>query len=152
MTNQHDCQCAPCECDPCACDTTTEATTTTQTANATPQAVSSMSTTIIDAPARVEETAHGWAITAAIPGCDDASAELTLKQNVLSLRAQPPVPTAHGRLIYSEFVRGNYAWTFLLPEEADREAIEAHVKDGVIRVHVPKLAAAQSRKITINAG
>jgi HSP20 family molecular chaperone IbpA len=47
---------------------------------------------------------------------------------------------------------GDYQRSFTLSDQIDREGIEASVKDGVLRLHLPKITEARKRKIEIKAG
>ncbi len=51
-----------------------------------------------------------------------------------------------------EFRASDYRRSFNLPAGVDRDRIEAHLEQGVLRLHLPKLAALQPRKIPIKAG
>jgi HSP20 family molecular chaperone IbpA len=55
-------------------------------------------------------------------------------------------------LAYAEYQVGDYQRAFTLSDQIDREGIEAVVKDGVLRLYLPKVTEAQRRKIAIKAG
>jgi len=46
---------------------------------------------------------------------------------------------------------GDYERSFTLSDEIDRDAIQASVKNGVLKLVLPKVAAAKSRKIAVTA-
>jgi HSP20 family molecular chaperone IbpA len=46
---------------------------------------------------------------------------------------------------------GDYQRSFTLSDEIDRDKIEAIVKNGVLRLHLPKAGPAKTRKITVKA-
>jgi HSP20 family protein len=56
------------------------------------------------------------------------------------------------RVVYADHRDGDYERTFHLAPEIDRTRIEAHVKDGVLRVRLPKSVQALPQKITVLAG
>jgi HSP20 family molecular chaperone IbpA len=71
----------------------------------------------------------------------------------LTLRARVPVPEQNGsRLVYAEYGTGDYERTFRLSSDIDRQKIEARVKDGVLRVRLPKAEHARTKKIAVLAG
>ena len=103
--------------------------------------------------ADIIENEHEFVIIADIPGADDKSVEITLERNVLTLRATPPVEQPEGfSLVYSEYAVGDFERSFVLSDQIERDAIQAKVKDGVLRLHLPKSRVAKAQKITVKAG
>ena len=53
-----------------------------------------------------------------------------------------------------EFSYTNYEQTYILPDEVDKEAISAHVEDGILSIELPKLAPEPEKKMdrTIEIG
>ncbi len=92
-------------------------------------------------------------VTADLPGCDQASVEITLEKGVLSLRGTPAPDTHEGfTLVYGEYEPGEYARTFTLPDEIDRDGVRAVVKNGVLTLTLPKAKAVLPRRIAVQAG
>ena len=92
-------------------------------------------------------------VLADIPGVGESNVDITLEKDVLSIYAkvEPEVPEKH-QLLLAEYGVGDYQRSFTLSNEIDREKIEAMVKNGVLRLVLPKAKAAQTRKITVQAG
>ena len=92
-------------------------------------------------------------VLADIPGVGESNVDITLEKDVLSIYAkvEPEVPEKH-QLLRAEYGVGDYQRSFTLSNEIDREKIEATVKNGVLRLVLPKAKAAQTRKITVQAG
>jgi HSP20 family molecular chaperone IbpA len=102
---------------------------------------------------QIFESPEALELVAEVPGADEANTELTLENNELTLRARVAENRANGsQLVYAEYRPGDYERTFRLSEGIDRQRIEAKVKDGVLRVRLPKAEHAQSKKITVLAG
>lgn len=102
---------------------------------------------------QVFESADAVELVAEVPGADESTTELTLENDELTLRARVPTPQENGsRLIYADYTPGDYERTFRLSSEIDRQKIEARVKDGVLRVRLPKADHARTKKITVMAG
>jgi len=102
---------------------------------------------------QIFESPEAVELIAEVPGADEQSTELTLHNDELTLRAKVPAPTENGtKLVYAEYGVGDYERTFRLSEDIDRQKIEARVKDGVVRVRLPKADHAQTKKITVLAG
>ena len=102
---------------------------------------------------QIFESPEALELVAEVPGADEANTELTLENDELTLRAKVAETNGNGgKLVYAEYGRGNYERTFRLSEGIDRQRIEAKVKDGVLRVRLPKAEQAQTKKITVLAG
>jgi HSP20 family molecular chaperone IbpA len=92
-------------------------------------------------------------LVAEVPGADESSTELTLNKDELTVRARvTPAEQNGSKLVYAEYGVGDYERTFRLSEDIDRQRIEARVKDGVLRVRLPKAEHVQPKKITVLAG
>lgn len=91
-------------------------------------------------------------VTADMPGVDEKSVDITLEKNVLTIygMVEPQFPEGQ-RLALSEYGVGDYQRAFTLSEEVDRDRINASVKNGVLRLVMPKAAAAKARKIEVKA-
>jgi HSP20 family molecular chaperone IbpA len=92
-------------------------------------------------------------VLADIPGVRESNVDITLEKDVLSIYAkvEPEVPEKH-QLLRAEYGVGDYQRSFTLSNEIDREKIEATVKNGVLRLVLPKAKPAQTRKIAVQAG
>ncbi len=100
--------------------------------------------------ADIIENEHEFVVIADVPGADDKAVEITLERNVLTLRATPPMEQPEGfSLIYSEYAVGDFERSFVLSDQIERDGIEARVKDGVLRLHLPKSKAAKAQKIVV---
>jgi HSP20 family molecular chaperone IbpA len=56
---------------------------------------------------------------------------------------------AEGAATYEEFTDVEYVRSFSVPQTIDVEKVEAELKDGVLRLHLPKSEAAKPRQIEI---
>jgi HSP20 family molecular chaperone IbpA len=91
-------------------------------------------------------------IVADVPGVSEKSVEITLEKDILTINAYvEPVEWEGYSLNYAEYGIGDYQRSFRLPDQIDRENIEAVLKDGVLRLFLPKAAQAKSRKIEVKA-
>lgn len=92
-------------------------------------------------------------LMADMPGVNEKSVDITLEKNVLTITGtvEPEVYKDHS-ITYSEYDMGDYQRAFTISDEVNREKIEASVKNGVLRVTLPKAEPAKVKKITIKTG
>jgi HSP20 family protein len=101
----------------------------------------------------IYETEDEIIVLADIPGASDKSTDITLEKNVVSISAfVDPTPSSGYELAYAEYEEGDYQRGFRLPDEIDRDKIEATVKDGVLQLRLPKSVSAKGRRIAVSAG
>jgi HSP20 family protein len=91
-------------------------------------------------------------LIADMPGVNETSVEINLEKNVLSIfgRVDEETYKDHKRA-YAEYGVGDYERTFTLSDEIDRDRIQATVKNGVLKLVLPKAEAVRSRKISVKA-
>ena len=87
-----------------------------------------------------------------MPGVDEASVDITLEKNVLEIygRVEPEIPEQL-KLSVSQYRIGDYHRTFTLSDEIDRDRIQANVKNGILRIVLPKSEKVKTRKIEVRA-
>lgn len=101
-------------------------------------------------PADIYETEQEIIIVADIPGSNEKTVDITLDKNILSFNAFiEPVRSDGYDIAYAEYEEGDYQRSFRLSDEIDRDKIEAAVKDGVLRLRLPKSQGAKTKKITV---
>lgn len=91
-------------------------------------------------------------LIADMPGVDDRSLDITLEKDTLTIdgRVEETVPEGH-RLRVTEYGTGDYRRVFTLSDEINKENIQATVKNGVLRLTLPKAEAVKTRKIPVKA-
>jgi HSP20 family molecular chaperone IbpA len=91
-------------------------------------------------------------VIADMPGVDETSVDIMIEKNVLTLygKVEADIPEKHV-LYLSEYGIGDYQRVFTLTDEVDREKIQATVKNGVLRIVLPKAEAVKTRKIAVKA-
>jgi HSP20 family molecular chaperone IbpA len=98
----------------------------------------------------IYETEDAIVLLTDMPGVEESSIDITLEKNVLTINGYVEVDTPDNySLAYAEYESGDYERSFNLSDEIDREKIEATVKNGVLRLHLPKAGPAKTRKITV---
>jgi len=102
----------------------------------------------------VVERPDAYLIALEIPGVDPSTIDISFEQNLLTVRGSKPMGFELGkdtelRVYSAERVVGNFERSVRLPEFVDGESIAAEFTHGVLFLTVPKMQAAQPRKIAI---
>jgi HSP20 family protein len=98
------------------------------------------------------ETKDAIVLLADMPGVDEKSIDITLEKNVLTLSGRVEPDTYEGyRAAYTEYEAGDYERAFTLSDEINRDRIEASVKNGVLRLTLPKAEPVKLRKINVKS-
>jgi HSP20 family molecular chaperone IbpA len=103
--------------------------------------------------ADIYETDQAIVVVTDMPGADENCVDITLEDNVLTINGyvEPKQPEGH-TLAYAEYEVGDFVRAFTLSNQIEQDGIEATVKDGVLRLYLPKVTEARKRKIAIAAG
>ena len=102
----------------------------------------------------VVERHDAYLIALEVPGVDPSTIDISFEQNILIVRGSKPMGFELGqntelRVYSAERVVGNFERAVRLPEFVDGENIAAEFKHGVLLLTIPKMQAAQPRKISI---
>lgn len=90
-------------------------------------------------------------LIADIPGADEKTVDVELEKNILKIygRVENGKIKDHA-LVFSEYEVGDYERTFTLSDEIDRDKIKATVKQGVLKLELPKAEKIKPKKIAIS--
>jgi HSP20 family protein len=100
----------------------------------------------------IHETKDAIVLTADMPGVDEKSIDITLEKSVLTLSGRVEPDTYEGyRAAYAEYEAGDYERAFTLSDEINRDGIEASVKNGVLKLTLPKAEPVKLRKINVKS-
>lgn len=97
------------------------------------------------------EKTNDIVIMADMPGVDEKSVDVTLEKDLLTIygKIEPDVPVNH-KLVVAEYGIGDYQRTFTLSSEIDKDHIHATLRDGVVKVVLPKAEKEKTRKIPVS--
>ncbi len=103
--------------------------------------------------ADILETQRGALLLVDLPGCDEKSVGVHVEEGVLTVtgRVERESFPDH-ELTYSEYRSGDFERSFSVSELINTETIEATVRDGVLRLVLPKVEAAKPKKIQVKVG
>lgn len=100
--------------------------------------------------ADIYQTNDKIVITLDMPGIDAEKLDVSLDKNVLTINGyMEPFQLEGYSLVWGEYDHGDYQRRFTLPDEIDRDGIEATMRDGVLTLTLPKADTAKIRKIAI---
>jgi len=100
----------------------------------------------------IYETDDKVFLVADMPGVDEKSIDINVEKNILTISGKVPEDKMEKHsLLYTEYEVGDFQRRFTLSNEINIEKIEAKVKDGVLRLVLPKLTPA-TKKIPVKAG
>ncbi len=95
---------------------------------------------------------HSLVVKADLPDVKREDINVTVENNVLTLRAErkPEQTIARERFQRVERQYGAFTRSFTLPTAVDAAAITASYKDGVLTIRLPRRADAKPKQITIS--
>jgi HSP20 family protein len=103
-------------------------------------------------PVDICEAEAELVVIADMPGVPMENVEIDLTGDQLTIRGRALVGNGgNGSVLLSEYREGDCYRQFNLSKAIDREKIEATMKDGVLKVVLPKTEAARPRKITVKS-
>ncbi|MGE5195575.1 MAG: Hsp20/alpha crystallin family protein [Deltaproteobacteria bacterium] len=99
------------------------------------------------------ETDQALLLVSDMAGVDEKGVDITVEKNILTIKGTvvSDVPAGY-KLSYEEYGVGDYERSFTLPNEIDRDGIQATIKDGVLTLTLPKAKQALAKKVTVAAG
>ena len=98
------------------------------------------------------ETEKEITLLADMPGVKAKDLNIDLHENVLSLDGEVKSPEGEDEMdVIREYRTGTYYRQFNLSQVIDQGKIDAEMKDGVLRLRLPKVEAATPRKIAVKS-
>jgi len=90
-------------------------------------------------------------VRAEVPGIDKEHLDVDLSGELLTIRGErrKEEKTEEGDVYRAEIARGTFVRTLRLPAEVDAEKVEATFKDGLLEIHLPKLATTKRQRIEV---
>ncbi len=104
-------------------------------------------------PIDVYEDETGITLTADLPGVTKERLGVKVNGDNLLIEGEISVPAPKDmELVYAEIPAFSYRRSFTLSRELDASKIEANLKDGVLKLRIPKAEEAKPRRIDIKVG
>lgn len=99
----------------------------------------------------LKETEEAWGLTVQLPGVAKDGLELSVEDNVINIRGRRAWQRPEGwTQLYRESVDAPFALALEHDNSVDVDKIHAELKEGVLRVSLPKAEAVKPRKIAVN--
>jgi HSP20 family protein len=101
----------------------------------------------------VEEGDH-YVLRADLPGLSEDDVKVELEDNVLTISGERKSEHEERKDGYYRVERaaGKFSRSLTLPEGVDPESVQAHFKNGVLEVRVPKPEERKPRRVAISVG
>lgn len=103
-------------------------------------------------PVDIFDTDEAVVVLADMPGLKPEHLDVSVDHGTLTIRGRREGPSAEGELRLREFRVGDYVRAFSLGEDIDISTITAELKQGVLRLTLPKGPERRVRKIEISGG
>jgi HSP20 family protein len=99
----------------------------------------------------VRETETGWNMEVDLPGLTEKDVEVKLDNNLLTVssRKEEKQEEKKNGYLLRERRSSSFCRSFVLPDDVDREKIEAAFANGVLSLSFPKLPTAQPKTIDV---
>jgi HSP20 family molecular chaperone IbpA len=99
------------------------------------------------------ETSDAFVVMADVPGVQPGAMDIQYEQGVLTLhgRVESRQDEENTSYLLCEYGVGDYYRSFRIGDGIDPDKIEAHLKDGVMELKLPKSEAVKPRKIAVHA-
>ena len=104
-------------------------------------------------PVDIYETDEALVMKAELPGFSKDDISIEMKENTLVIKGERKREdeVKEGSYHRSERVYGAFQRSFLLPTTVDQDKVRAAYKDGVLELRLPKVQAAQPKRIAVSA-
>jgi HSP20 family protein len=104
-------------------------------------------------PVDIYETDEALVMKAELPGFSKDEISIELKENTLLVRGERKREdeVKEGNYHRMERAYGAFQRSFLLPTTVDQEKVKASYKDGILELRLPKVQAAQPKRIAVSA-
>lgn len=101
----------------------------------------------------IKEFDDKFEITLTVPGLDEEKINIETVDNTLKISYDHILEDSHkdddGQMIREEYSHYSFARSVLLPNNVDKDSIEAHTKKGILSIEIKKLPETKPKKIQI---
>jgi len=124
----------------------------TSVAKTNPQAAEAARQALLP-PVDIVESEVGITVLADMPGVSKERLAIRIDGEHLLIEGSAEVKVPENlQLLHSEVRNPYFRRSFTLSRELDTTKVEANLRDGVLRLHIPKAEEARPRRIEVNVG
>jgi len=102
-------------------------------------------------PANISATGNGYVLEVDMPGVDKEGLEVTVEGNELTIIGRRKSDLPEGEACYCESAQADYRRVFELGPDVDTSKISAEMRQGVLKLRVPKSQKAKPQHIEVKA-
>jgi HSP20 family molecular chaperone IbpA len=103
-------------------------------------------------PVDIIEDAEGIVVTADLPGVAKEDVAISVEGDTLTLEGVVKLGESNAmQPVYAEIAVAQFRRSFVLGRDLDTSRIDAEIRNGVLRVRVPKQEQAKPRRVQIRA-
>ena len=103
-------------------------------------------------PVNAWTTEDSLYVTASVAGLRAEDLEITLDNDVLTIRAEVPAPAEEVEYVLQERFHGRFERRLTLNVPVDIATAEASCEDGVLRLRLPRTEEVRPQRIAVSAG
>lgn len=103
-------------------------------------------------PVDIYESENDLTLLVDMPGVPIEKVEIDLNNEQLTIKGTVPAEEIKGTLLLREYAVGDYYRQFRVSKLIDHDKIEASMKDGVLKLVLPKAEVSKPRKIAVKTG
>jgi HSP20 family protein len=102
----------------------------------------------------LSESADGFVVEASLPGLKPEDLEITVENNVLTIKGETRRENEENKRNYHRVERsfGSFQRTIGLPSTVKADQIKASLNNGILRLDIPKAEEVKPRKINVAVG
>ena len=100
-------------------------------------------------PVDIVELPEKLVLTIDMPGVRSQDVEINFERGELTVFGKRQLPEPKGQWLVEEIEAGDYYRAFLISQDVAADKISAELKNGVLTIHLPRVEAAQPRKISV---
>ena len=101
------------------------------------------------------ETEGEVVVEAYVPGVSEKEIEISLDNNVITIKAEHKETEEEKKkkkVVYRRAARAAYLYTATIPCPVETDKAKAELKNGVLKITLPKVEEAKPKKIPVKAG
>lgn len=100
-------------------------------------------------PANISDSGNEYLLELDMPGVNKEGLQITIESNELTIIGRRQLDSTPGELVYCESGLADYRRVFEVGPDIDSSKISADIKNGVLRVHLPRSERAKPRQIEV---